>query len=151
MTGIERMAIEVLGALFLVWGTVLYLEHRGAAACVAADASAITKQEAHNAAQAASDTKEINQEASTYHEALAAPADPTPALVCVRKYAAPRPVSETATAGPRADGPAQLPKANSGSFDPGPKLTPIGQEADARVAALQDYITRVCLAKGISP
>jgi hypothetical protein len=124
----------------------VYLEHRGAAACVAADAAAVAKQEAHNAAQAASDTKVINQEASTYHEAVSAAPDPTPALVCVRKYSAPRPVSETATARPRNDGPTDLPTADRPGFDPGPKLAPIGQEADARVAYLQSYIRDVCQA-----
>lgn len=147
MTGIERIAAEVVAALFLVWGTVLYLEHRGAASCVAADNAAVAKQEAHNEAQEATDAKAINQEAQTYHEALRATPDPTPALVCVRKYAAPRAVSETATARPGYDGPTDLPTPDRQGFDPGPRLTPIGLEADARVTYLQDYISRVCLTR----
>jgi hypothetical protein len=144
---LERIAIEVVAGLLLVWGTVMYLEHRGAAQCRAADAAAVATQEAHNAAQAATDAKTLNHEASTYHEAVSAAPAPTPALVCVRKYTAPRPLSETATAKPRNDGPTDLPKADSGGFDPGPKLTPIGREADARVTYLQSYITDVCRPK----
>lgn len=147
MTPLERLAIEIIAGLLLVWGTVTYLEHRGAAACKAANALAVTAQEARNAAKAAVDAQTINQEAQTYHEATSAAPDPTPALVCVRKYAAPRPVSETATARPRNDGPTDLPAPDRPGFDPGPRLTPIGREADARVTYLQDYIARVCLTR----
>lgn len=141
---IERIAIEVIAGLCLVWGTVMYLEHRGAAQCRAADAIAVASQEARNEAKAATDAKTLNQEASTYHEAVSAAPAPTPALVCVRKYAAPRPLSETATPRPRDDGPTDLSGPDRQGFDPGPKLTPIGREADARVTYLQDYISRVC-------
>lgn len=147
MTHLERLAIEIIAGLLLVWGTVAYLEHRGAAACKAADAIAVTAQEARNEAKAATDAKTLNQEAQTYHEAVSAAPDPSPALVCVRKYPAPRPVSETATARPRNDGPTDLPKADSPGFDPGPRLTPIGREADARVTYLEHYITDVCLTR----
>lgn len=118
--------------------------HFGGQSCRLADVTAVAKQEAHNEAQAAKDTKTINQEASTYHAAISAPTDPTPALVCVRKYAAPRPLSETATARPAHDGPTDLPASDRPGFDPGPTLTPIGREADARVTYLQAYITDLC-------
>lgn len=120
--------------------------HFGGQSCRLADATAVTKQEAHNEAKAATDAQTINQEAQTYHAATTAAPDPTPALVCVRKYTAPRPLSETATARPRDDGPTDLPAPDRPGFDPGPKLAPIGREADARVTYLQNYIARVCLA-----
>lgn len=146
MTSLERLAIEIAAGLLLIWGTVAYLEHRGAAACRQADTIAAAKQEAHNAAQAADDTKSINLETKAYHDALAAAPDPTPALVCVRKYAAPAAVPQAAATRSVPDGPADLPKTDRGGFDPGPRLTPIGQEADARVTELQAYIRDVCLA-----
>jgi hypothetical protein len=147
MSNLERTIAEAVAALFLIWGGILYLEHRGAAACVQADTVAAAKQEGRNEAQAATDAKTLNQEAQTYHEAVSAAPDPSPALVCVRKYPAPRPVSATATARPRNDGPTDLPKADSPGFDPGPRLTPIGREADARVTYLEHYITDVCLTR----
>lgn len=147
MTGIERIAVEAIAALFLVWGTVLYLEHRGAQQCRAADATAVAAQEARNAVQAADDTKTINLEAKTYAQAVAAPDDPSPALVCVRKYPAPRPVSAATTPGPSHDGSADLSKAASGSFDPSPGVKTIGKEVDARVVYLEGYITDVCRPK----
>lgn len=137
--------IEVGAALLCVLIAAGVGYHFGGLSCRLADVTAVTRQEARNEAQAATDTKAINQEASTYHEAVSAPADITPALVCVRKYAAPRPVSETAAARPGNDGPTDLPAPDRPGFDPGPKLTPIGKEADARVVYLQGYIAKVCL------
>lgn len=147
MTSLERGAIEALALVLLICGFAFWERHKGAEKCVAADAAAVQKQETHNEVKAALNAQTINQEAKTYAQAVAAAPDPTPALVCVRKYAAPRPLSETATARPRNDGPTDLPKADRQGFDPGPKLTPIGIEADARVTYLQDYIQRVCLVK----
>lgn len=143
-----RLMIEIGVALAAVLAFVLYERHAGAAACVAGNAIAISKQEAGNAAQAADDAKTINIETQAYAQAVAAPADPTPALVCVRKYAAPRTLPSTAAAAPGGDGPAALPGTDSGgasaAFDPGPRLAPIGKAANAQVALLQDYITKVC-------
>jgi len=146
MTNIERLIIEILAGVALAGGLILYFEHRGAQACLKADAAAAQKQETHNEVKAALDAQTINQEAKTYAQAVAVAPDPTPALVCVRKYQT-RPLSETATARPRNDGPTDLPKADSPGFDPGPRLTPIGREADARVAYLQNYIAQVCLTR----
>lgn len=146
MTGLERIAAEVIAALFLVWGTVLYLEHRGAAECVAADRAAVAKQEGRNEARAASDTQEINQEAKAYHDAITAVPDPTPALVCVRKYAAPRTLSAAEAAQPVRNGAPDHPKTDQppAGDDPGPDLAKIGQGADAQIVELQDYVRDVC-------
>lgn len=145
MTGIERIAAEVIAALFLVWGTVLYLEHRGAAACVAADRAAVAKQEGRNEAKAASDTQEINQEAKAYHDAITAVPDPTPALVCVRRITvAAMPPARAAQ--PVRDGAPDHPKTDQppAGDDPGPDLAKIGQAADAQIVELQDYVRDVC-------
>lgn len=142
---IERIAIEVIAGLCLVWGTVMYLEHRGAAQCRAADAAAITKQEAHNEAQATLDTQIINQEAQAHAQALSADPLPTPALNCVR--IAPRALPQAPTAQPVRHDPADGGKADRPAVgdDPGPDLGRIGKAADAQIVELQSYIHDVCL------
>lgn len=149
MTGLERIAAEVIAALFLIWGTVLYLEHRGAAQCVAADSAAITKQEARNEAQAASDTKEINQEAKAYHDATAAPDPIDSPHVSLCYYRTAGAVPQAATARPLANAPApsRSPDPVSPPSDVGPPLVKVGVDSDALARGLQDYITRVCLGR----
>ena len=146
MTSIERIIAYGAILAMLVIGVPWYFEHRGAKECVQADTAAVAKQEAANTAQESKATVELTQEDKTYHAALAAPAIPAPAVECVR-VSNHRPVLQTASARPGNDGPTDLPKADSQSFDPWPKLAPIGIEADARVTYLQDYIAKVCLAR----
>ena len=143
MTKLETTLICVIAFILLAGGFAFYFEHRGAAACVAADTAAVTKQEAANEVQEAKATIEITQEDKTYHAALAAPTMPAPAIECVRAPSH-RPVLQTAPTPSRPDAPTDLSKADSGGFDPTPKLTPIGRDADARVIALQSYITQEC-------
>src|SRR5882672_4207562 len=135
MTGIERLAAEGIAALFLIWGTVLYLEHRGAQVCLKADATAVQAQETANAIKAATDAQTINQEAIDHAKALAAAPDPTPALVCVRKYATPRALSAPEVAQPVSHGAPDGAKADQSPVgdDPGPDLAKIGQAADAQI------------------
>lgn len=146
MTSIERLIAYGVLALILVIGVPWYFEHRGAKECKAADTAAVAKQEVANEAKESKATIELTQEDKTYHAALAAPILPSPALTCVR-VANHRTVLSTTTTPSRSDAPADLPKADSASFDPTPKLTPIGRDADARVVALQAYITNVCQAR----
>lgn len=146
MTSIERIIAYGVLALTLVIGVPWYFEHRGAKECKAADAAAVTHQEAANEAKESKATIELTEEDKTYHAAIAAPPMPSPAIECVR-VANNRPVLPTPTPASRPDAPADLPKADSASFDPTPKLTPIGRDADARVIALQAYITNVCLVR----
>lgn len=147
MTGIERIAIEAIVALFLVWGTVVYLEHRGAAECRAADAAAVTKQEARNAAQAADDAKTINIEAKTYHDTLSAPApiDSPHISVCYYKAAA-VPQAIPARSNPHAADPLRSPDPLPAVPGPdiGPELVRLGRIADALSTQRRDYIIRVC-------
>jgi hypothetical protein len=146
VTKLETSLICVIVIILICVGFAFFFEHRGAVACVNADKAAVASQETREAVKAATDAQTINQEASTHHEALTAAPDPTPALVCVRKYET-RPLSSPATPEPPSHAAPQLPKPDSAGFDPGPKLTPIGQAADAQVIELQDYIRRVCLTK----
>lgn len=146
MTNIERIAIEVIAGIVLIWGTVLYLEHRGAQECVAADAAAVQKQETHEAVKGALDAKTINDEAQTFKNTLAAP-DPIDAphvSLChytpstVPNPPAPRPLPHEAAPSREPDPPHP---------DVGPPLVKVGVDSDAQVRALQDYITKVCLVK----
>lgn len=149
MTAIERTLIEIVGGLLLIWGTVLYLEHRGAAACKAADKTAVVAQEAHNEAKAVTDAQTINQEVLTHAQALSLPAIAVPALRCVRVDPATPTLPKTAAAEPRSDGASNVPAPtgpSAQSFDPGPVVGKIGQACDAQVVELQDWIRRVALA-----
>jgi hypothetical protein len=95
----------------------------------------------------------ISEEGKTYANAVAAAVaapDPAPAVVCVRRYA--NPVQAGAAAAPRVepDGGGGLP---GGDYQPvhpitdiGGPASAIGARANAQVAGLHDYITRVCLA-----
>lgn len=148
MSNLERTLAEVVAALFLIWGTILYLEHRGAAACVKADVIAAAKQQGRNEAKAETDAQTINQEAIDHDKAIAAAPEPTPVLLCVRKYttsplssaAAPKPISDGATDSPTADSPAT-------GDNPAPDLAKIGQLADAQIIELQSYVRNVCLVR----
>ena len=146
MTNIERLIIEILAGVALAGGLILYFEHRGAQACLKADAAAVQKQETHNEIKAATDAQTINQEAKDYHATLAAP-DPIDAPhVSLCHY--------TASALPSASAPGPRPheSAPSGSADTphpdvGPPLVKVGIDSDAQVRGLQDYINKVCLVR----
>lgn len=151
MSNLERTILEVAAALFLIWGTVAYLEHRGAAACLNADKAADTKQEGRNEAQGVQDSKTITQEAQTHADAISADPMPTPAVICVREYPAPRPLLPTTAAGSNGHGQAPLPAADyrpvlnfAGGIDIGKPAAKIGQACDAQISEAQAYITDVC-------
>lgn len=115
------------------------------------DEKAVVKQQQQEAARTTAD-EGINQQIEAEHEkAIQSIPDPTPVVVCVRKYVAPvlgaaAPAAEgvnAAAAVSRTDNqPAQ--------DDPGPDLARIGQAADAQVKELQEYVARECAA-GLSP
>lgn len=101
------------------------------------------------------DTKITSDEGKTYAAAVAkaiAEPDPAPAVVCVRRYTVQ--VAAAGTAGPRAHDAGGLPAGDyrpvqppaAGGTDIGKPASAIGARATAKVAGLQDYITRVCLA-----
>ena len=154
MTHIERLAIEIIAGLLLVWGTVGFLEHRGAAACKQADSIAVAKQEGRNEAQGQQDAKTIIQEAKTHADAISADPMPTPAVICVRQYASPSPLLPATAAGRSGHGQAALSTADyrpvpsfAGGVDIGKPAAKIGQACDAQVIEAQDYIRDVCRPK----
>lgn len=154
MTSLDRVALEIIAGLLLIWGTVAYLEHRGAAACLNADKAADTRQEGRNEAQGVQDSKTITQEAQTHADATSADPMPTPAVICVREYPAPRPLLPTTTPGSNGHGQAALPASDyrpvlnfAGGVDIGKPAAKIGQACDAQVAEAQAYIVDVCRPK----
>ena len=92
--------------------------------------AAVIQQTAQNAKRIEVDQTITSQESQTYaaavKQAIDAP-DPAPAVVCVRKYAAPRPVSEATPAAAGADAGGGLPPGASGPVQP---VTDIGGPAD---------------------
>lgn len=152
MSGIERIGIEIVAAVFLIWGTVLYLEHRGAAACVKADTVAQAKQEGRNEAQTTEDAQTLTEEGKAHAAALTAPADPTPAVICVRQYTLARSALLPASAAePGGHGGPKLPAANQRPPEPvadiGQSLAKVGQACDATTKELQAYIRDICRPK----
>lgn len=149
MTALERIAAEVVGALLLIWGTVAYLEHRGAAACRQANVVAEAKQVGHEEAKAASDATTINIEAKTYAQTLAAPDPVDSPHVSLCHYTPSVPgAAGTAAAGPGAHETAGSRSADQGPpKDLGPPLVKVGIDSDAQVRGLQDYIAKVCLVR----
>lgn len=148
LTNIERIALEIGAGLLIVWATVTYLEHRGAAACKQADTVAAAKQEGHEEAKAASDTRTINQEAKTYAQTLAAP-DPidSPHVSLCHYTPSAVPSAPTPGSSPHESAPSRAADPVNPPTDVGPPLVKVGVDADAQVKGLQDYIQRVCLVR----
>lgn len=111
----------------------------------------VIADQAHEITRTTNDTKITSDEGKTYAAAVAqaiAQPDPAPAVVCVRRYALPL---GTATAARRPnDGAGGLPGGDYRPLHPvtdiGGPAAAVGARANAQVAALKDYIARVCLA-----
>lgn len=144
MTSLERLALEIVAGVVLVIATVLYLEHRGAAACKAADVEAVTKQETINEAKESKAIIEITDEDKTYHEAVTAPVDAPVVRVC-RNQASPVLPTTTSPSGPNVQPPIRTELIEGP--DIGKPILTEGRNADAQVKALQEYVTKVCLAR----
>lgn len=149
MSKLESILIGVIVLILAIVGFAFYFEHRGATECKQANVVAADRQETHEAVKAATDAKTINTEAQTYANTVAVAPDPTPALICVRRYTAPQALSATPAAQPLSHGAPDHPAADRPPVtdDPGPDLGKIGQAADAQITELQDYIRNVCLVK----
>jgi hypothetical protein len=80
VTGVERIAVEAVVAILLIWGTVLYLEHRGAQQCYAADAAAVSKAETHNTVVETAGIKADVKAETHYDDTIAQPVAALPAL-----------------------------------------------------------------------
>lgn len=148
---IATYAIAGLAALIAAF---FFGYYQGSLAIEVKDQKAVIAQQSQEQVQAHTDAVNISQEAKTYASAVdKAMHDPdlAPAVVCVRKYALTTAVSHPATTGSVPDAGGGLPAAAGGSVQPVTDIskpaTVIGATANAQVAGLKDYITRVCLAK----
>lgn len=140
--------IEILLAMLLLFGFALFERYEGGKSCRTADAQASVQQEAHNAALQAQGTTTIFQEVHDYHEAIAAPiAHPVQLRVCPRTHE----VLPASTPGSGSDEASASGAADHGQAVPsesiGPELQAVGRDGDAQIAALQDYIRKVCLVR----
>jgi hypothetical protein len=144
----------VIAGLAALIAAFFFGYHLGSLAIEVKDQKAVIEQQSHEQIQAHNDASAISKEAKDYAHAVSQAInepDPAPAVVCVRKYAAPRALSPAAAPGPVPDAGGGLPAAAGGSVQPvtdiGKPAADIGATANAQVAGLKDYITRVCLAK----
>lgn len=144
---LEIKLIAALVAVFAIFGIGVYLEHRGASACVAADKVQVADQTAHKASVEAVDAVIVTQEKQTYDETVDRPlvrpitvqlCDAAPAIV----PAAPTPGRQP-DAAPTSTEVHREPVVPSATLGPGLQRT--GQQADAEIIALQSYIRDVCL------
>ena len=134
--------------LALVVGA-LYERHEGAAASIARDTAAETKIEVKDAAAEATATAETQKEMSDYAQATSQPVTTAP-VVRVCAPAKPSGAGKVLPAAPAAgatDAGADVPGAaqpDSVGSDIGEPIEEIGRKADAQVAGLIDYVTKVC-------
>ncbi|MDB6107824.1 MAG: hypothetical protein JWO52_7823 [Gammaproteobacteria bacterium] len=148
-TQFEMRLIGCLGAVVAIFALVMYLEHRGAAKCVAADKAEVAVQTVHKATVEATEAAVVVEEKQTYDQAVDRPlVRPINVSLC---GAAPAVVRPAPTAGPRADAAPAGPAGHRDPAVPGPDIGPglqrTGQQADAQIIGLQDYIKRVCLSR----
>lgn len=119
--------------------------HFGGQSGKLADTAHVAQQEAGVIKQTASDTAQINDEAKHYADAQLVPVSAPAVSLC---HYTPAAVPRAAAAGPLPHAAAELPAANPPNPVPGPDigrpLVSIGRDANAQVAALQDYINHVC-------
>jgi hypothetical protein len=152
----EKLVLIGIAALACV-AAIGWTEHLGYARCEKQGAAVVQKQAVMNAATAARQTEITHEEASSYAASVAAPVlnpvhldiglcdAPGRSAVPASAPSRPLPDGETSLRGP--DHGSALRGAADEGTDLGPGLQAVGQDADARVLQLQDYITRVCLAR----
>lgn len=143
--------VLILAAVLLDFLFGMYVGHLG---IEVKDEKHVVANQAQEIQRTTNDTKITSDEGKSYAAAVAkaiAEPDPAPAVVCVRRYAVPVAASSAAGPGPHDQG--GLPAGDyrpvqpvaAGGTDIGKPATVIGARATAKVAGLQDYITRVCL------
>ena len=138
--------IKYIVGVIVILGAFLLGYHQGGQSVKLTDAKAAVKQQAANDAKRQDDLKEIEIERSAYAQSRI---DPVPApVVRLCKYTATGPVPKAAAAA----GAAHAAAGNGGADPlPGPDIGSYlvlgAHRCDAQVKGLQDYITRICLAK----
>jgi hypothetical protein len=149
----RRLVAELVVAVVLLVAFVWYRQHlidEGEARVKAADARVAAARKEANALREAQLQTVVTQEKSDYVEKITAPVDhPVAVRLCHDDTGSRRAVSEAAASRPPADAAPAVraePPQNSGPGpDIGNDLIRNDRQADAQVAALQDYIRNVCL------
>jgi hypothetical protein len=141
------MSATAIGVLVAIVLAFLAGWHFGRQGLELKDANQVVKQEVAQDQKRERDQTTIAQEGKAYADATD-PLAPLPAPVVRLCYSAPAPP-------PRPARPAPDAPVASGKPDPvplqagpdvGPALVRVGHDADAQIAGLQDYITKVCRA-----
>jgi len=138
--------IEAVLAILLIIGFALYERHQGARSCEVNDKAAVAKDEQKAASDYAKGVTTVFQEAATYDAAIRAPVDrPIRFSVCQPSRRGPATQDPAPSPGTDAATPVRTESApDSVQRDVGPELLTVGRDADAQIAGLQDYISRVC-------
>jgi hypothetical protein len=145
VTKLEIGLIGIVAALILFVGWSFWERHEGAVSCENTDKADVAKQEAYNAALLVSQSQAIAKEKQTYEDALLQPINAPVARLCISTATVPK--APTPTGGTHA-APAS-PVLNQPDLVQGPDIglpiNAVARQADAEIAALQGYITNVCL------
>lgn len=147
---LEIRLIGCLVAVIAIFGIGVYLEHRGAAKCVADDAQVAAIQKAAAKAQEATDAARVKDAEDDLQAEIAANAAlrarlPTDHVVCI----APSPERVPATAkvpAHQSAGAGVLPQPrppDSVTFDPGPALDTLFDSADDYIAKCRELDSAV--------
>ena len=146
MTSIQRLLFEIIGGALLLIAGVAYERHEGAKGCREADTKAASNQAIKVAQQTGAAAEITKQEAQNYVEAISQPIVAPVVRVCVAK-ANPSAVLHPPSPSPLPDAApsiSQPARSDSQGRDIGAAVESVGRDADAQVAALQDYVNRVC-------
>jgi hypothetical protein len=149
MTSLQRLLFEILAVGLALVAGVAYERHEGAKGCEQADTKAATTQALKVAGEAGAATEIVKHEEQNYVEAITrpvvdapvvrvCPAAPTPHPSAVLRATSAATVDHAAPEVPAAIAP------NPPGRDIGAPVESVGHDADAQVAALQDYVKRVC-------
>ena len=146
MTGIERTIIEVLAILALVGGFAYYEQHKGAKACIQAEAVKVAQVEVHNAQVEAVGRIADAKTETKYDDALHAPVGALPPVTGLQPQACgnvlpqtrPHPSKGPGTTPVRVEPPPSVVPESWDSFERSDVSD--GKDADARVIYLQGLL-----------
>lgn len=146
MTNIERTLAEVVVGIILLFGTAIYLEHRGAQSCLNAEAAVVAKAETHNAQIETAGKIDNAKTEATYDAMLHSPIGTLPSVASLQPQACQSPMPSPRPDPPKSPGPAPV------RTEPPPSVVPEGwgpfeqsdvqdaHDADATVIYLQGLL-----------
>lgn len=139
------MTYKLIAGFVLLIGTFFFGYHQGRLALEVKDEKAVITQERHNEETQKIEDSTIAIEAKTYEDAILQPVAAPVVRLCTNSRALPAPRPAATEAHGEAPGRASDQPDLIQGPDIGRPLVAIGHDADAQIAGLQDYITRVCL------